>query len=196
MKTKLAAIILLSSGLSSTAVFAETAPEWNFVQGSVESLSIDSANGFDPLGLGITVSYLLTDNIFVDGKYSRLSDDPADVDVDVTLFDVNLGYRYGISDSTDLYGSLGFVNLNIEASRGVNSAEVDDDGLQIKIGARSRLTDQFEIDTHIVRRQIGDDRTQLGLSGHYYVNEQLALGVGILGDGDGKQYSLSARYAF
>jgi hypothetical protein len=35
MKTKLAAIILLSSGLSSTAVFAETAPEWNFVQGSV-----------------------------------------------------------------------------------------------------------------------------------------------------------------
>jgi hypothetical protein len=160
------------------------------------SLSIDNANGFDPLGLGITASYLLTDNIFVDGKYSRLSDDPADVDVDVTLFDVNLGYRYGISDITDLYGSLGFVNLNIEASSGVNSAEADDDGLQIKIGARSRLTDQFEIDTHIVRRQIGDDRTQLGLSGHYYVNEQLALGVGIVGDGDGKQYSLSARYAF
>jgi opacity protein-like surface antigen len=196
MKTKLAAIILLGSALSSTAVFAETAPEWNFLQGSVESLSIDNANGFDPLGVGITASYLLTDNIFVDTKYSRLSDDPADVDVDVTMFYINLGYRYGMSDITDLYGSIGFANVNVEASSNGNSAEDDDDGLQIKIGARSRLTDQFEIDTHIVRQQIGDKNTQLGFSGHYYINEQLALGVGVLGDSDGKQYSFSARYAF
>ncbi|MDT0584343.1 porin family protein, partial [Brumicola blandensis] len=193
MKTTLASLLLITATISSPAVLAAESPDWNFVEGSLEKFDIDDTDELAPFGFGLKGSYLLTDNIFIDGKYRFLTDDVDGSDFDITNFDINIGYRYGITRTTDIYGSIGRRSINVE----VNDFEADDDGTVYKVGTRARLSDEIEVDASLAHERFGDfsDNT-LSLSGHYYLNEQLALGAGVSTNDDGEQLSVSVRYSF
>lgn len=196
-KQFLSIAIVAATALAANSSFAQDTPEWNYVEGSIESLSVDDSDDIKPLGFGLSASYLITDNIFVDGSYSRLSDDVGDVDVDLTTFDLNIGYRYGLTSSTDVYGSLGYLSADIEARSPFGRSGEDDDGLAYKVGLRSKLNEQFEVDASVSHERLGDfSDNLLALSGHYYINEQFAIGTSIKTNGDDEQLALSVRYAF
>ena len=198
MKKQLASICILATAtLTSISTHAEEAPEWNYVEGSIEMLSLDGAGSLDPLGFGLSGSYLVTDNIFVDGSYNRLSDDAGGVDWDLTTLDLNIGYRYGVTKSTDVYASLGYLSFDVDTRSRFGSGGGNDDGYAVKIGTRSRLTDQFEVDLYAYQERFDDySDNKFGLSGHYYLNDEFAIGAAIETDGDNEQTSLSVRYMF
>jgi hypothetical protein len=174
-------------------VLAAESPDWNFVEGSIERLDIDDTDEITPLGFGLKGSYLLTDNIFIDGQYSFLTDDVDGVDFDLTNLDLNIGYRFGLTRTTDIYGSIGRRSIDVE----VDNFDADDDGTVYKVGTRARLTNDIEVDASFAHERFGDfSDNRLSLSGHYYLNEQLALGAGVSSNDDGEQLSLSVRYSF
>ncbi|MFQ3248949.1 porin family protein [Glaciecola sp.] len=198
MKKQLTSLaILASASLASVSLQAAESPEWNYAEASIESLSIEDSGALDPYGFGLSASYLLSDNIFIDGSYNRLQDDVADIDWDLTQFDLNIGYRFGVTNTTDVYASIGYLSLDVEVDSRFGSGGGNDDGQSFKVGTRSRLTDQFEIDIFAAHESYSDfSDNQFGLSGHYYLNDNFAIGAAIKTNGDDEQTSLSIRYAF
>ena len=198
MKKQLASIfILASASLASSSLLAEESPQWSYFEGSIESVSLDDAGSLKPFGFGLSASHLLSDNIFIDGSYIRLHDDVGGQDWDITNLDLNIGYRHGVSETTDLYASVGYLSLDVELHSSFGNADSNDDGKSFKVGTRSRLTEQFEVDLFAAHEKYSDfSDNQFGISGHYYINDQLAIGAGVKTNGDDQQTSLSIRYAF
>lgn len=198
MKKQLASILILSTAVLTTATaWAAKSPNWNYVQGSIISVSIDDDAYLKPTGIGLSASLLLNENIFIDGTYARLSDQDEGFDFDFTTLDLNIGYRHGVTKNTDVYASVGYLSFDVDVSSRFGSDGGSNDGLSAKIGTRSKLTDQFEVDVFLAHENFdeGSDNS-LGLSAHYHFNKQFAIGAGIVSNGDDDQKSLSFRYSF
>lgn len=193
MKTKLATLVILSAVMSSPTVLAAESPDWNYAEVSIERIDFENGPGLDPVGLGIKGSYLLTESVFVSGDYSRASDDVFGEDVDVTRMNLNIGYRYGINDTVDVYGALGYRSFDLDA----DDFGGKDDGPTYTIGSRARLTDKIEVEGFITHERIDEGSTTfLGLGANYYITDKFAVGLAISDNNSIDQYSLTARYSF
>ena len=82
-----------------------------------------------------------------------------DVDVDATGFDLGFGYAFPLSDTMDLYGKLGYTEVELEAF----NESVDDDGYALSLGLRARVMEQLELAgsvNYVDLSDSGDDTAQ------------------------------------
>lgn len=193
---KIKFITLATVALFSTASLAQ-APTWNLIEASYGQADIDGLDELSPSGFAIGGSSLLGENVFIRGSYSLLTDDISGVDIDLDQASVGLGYRYGLTETTDVYTSLSYQYVELSA-RGFGASEsLDDNGYGLTVGLRSRITEQLELDGAIAYVDIGDEsETGLGVSGHYYFNQNVALGLTYSSTADVSVYGISLRYAF
>ena len=184
-------VALLFSG----AAFANS-PSWDLVELNYVKAEIDDTD-LEPDGFGLTGSVLVTENIFLMADYTALNESAFDIDVDLDTITAGVGYRYGISSTTDLYGTLSYEYA--EASiEGLFAEDLSgsDNGYGVTVGVRSMLTDAFELGGSIAYIDIDEDDTIFTVEGRYYFTDNFAAGVsyGVAEDAD--LYTVSLRYAF
>jgi opacity protein-like surface antigen len=193
---KIKFITLATAALFSTASLAQS-PTWNLIEAGYGQADIDGLDELSPSGFAIGGSSLLGENVFIQGSYSLLSDDISGVDIDLDQASVGLGYRYGLTETTDVYASASYEYIELSASGFGASESLDDSGYGLTVGLRSRITEQLELNGAIGYVDIGDEsETALGVSGHYYFTQNVALGLTYSSTADVSIYGISLRYAF
>ena len=187
--------VLLSIFLAAPAM-AES-PSYNFIQAGYQSTDLDFRAGFDVDGdgYGLGGSFEIGDHVFVFASYVRSELDFA---VDLNQLQAGLGYHLGLTDNTDFFASLAYVDAELEAKgdRGFGSA--DDSGYGVTIGLRSNVSDLIELFGEIAYVDFGDggDGTAIGGGIWFNLTDSFALGLGAAADDDVTSYGASARLYF
>ncbi len=188
---KIALAVALS--VASTGAFA-AAPAWDFVQGSYITTDFDESDfEYEPDGFAISASKLVTDDVFVTGEYSQQNDDILGIEVDLDMLTLGLGYRYAISNTTDLFGIVSYEKVEISGS----GESEDEDGYGLTAGARSMVTDNVELRGAI--KFIDTDRgsdTSFLVGADYFFSPAFAVGVSYETSDDLSTLGLNARYNF
>lgn len=193
---KLITLSALSAAMLISPAYA-AAPKWNLIEVDYNMLDVEDSSSFDPQGLSLFGSFLLNDNVFIAGSFSRTSDDFEEVDFDFDQTSIAVGYRYGYSATTDFYGAVSYEDVEVKGSSRFGTASVDDDGFGLTAGVRSMLTPKFELGASLTYLNLDSDNdTSFSIDAYYYFSEQVAAHFGFqtadLVDG----YSVGIRYAF
>jgi hypothetical protein len=179
--------------LSSATAMAE-GPSYSFIQANYQEIDIDLGAGFDADGDGYSVagSVAINDSwfIFVDYAASELE---SIVDLDQTR--LGAGFNSAISEKTDWFATLAYVDLSLKAP-GFPSAS--DSGFSASVGVRSMLNPNFELYGSLGYADLGDggDGTAVAAGLWYTVAGNLALGLGAEVGSDITTYGLGIRLYF
>ena len=174
----------------STASAAEGL-NYTFIEAGYGRVDIDSPD-VDGDGFGLGGSYAISDEFHLFANYSMAD---FDFNVDLTEFDVGIGFNTPISDGIDVVAKLAYVYAEIDAS-GFGSA--DDNGYGLGIGLRALVSPQVELHGGVTYVDLGDsgDDTTLDAGFRFNFNERFSLGLaGAWGD-DVSSYTLAGRMYF
>jgi hypothetical protein len=182
--------VMLGSTLLALAPLTALADDMSYSYVDLGYVSSDIAGAPSADGLGLRGSVGFAENWFVFGEYSN--QDLAGVDID--QFAVGLGGHYGLSETIDLVGRLGYIDA--EASAG--GANVSVDGYLVSAGLRGQVTDAFELEGRVDYTDFGDngDDTALAIAGRYFFTNQFAVGAEFATSDDVDSYFVGVRWSF
>ncbi len=167
---------------------------YNFVQAGYQSVNLDLGGGFDVDGdgYGLGGSFEIGDNVFGFASYATAD---FDFGIDLNELQAGLGYRVGLTDNTDFFASLAYVDVEVEAS-GFGSA--DESGYGATIGVRSNVSDLIELFGEVAYVDFGDggDNTAIGGGIWFNLTDSFALGLDAATDDDVTSYGANARLYF
>ena len=143
-------------------------------------------------GYGLGVSFEIGDNFF--GFASYVTSD-FDFGVELNQLQAGLGYRLGVTDNTDVFASLAYVDAEVEAAF---FGSADDSGYGVTIGVRSNVSDLIELFGEVAYVDLGggSDGTAIGGGIWFNLTDNFALGLGAAFDDDVTSYGASARFYF
>lgn len=181
----------------SSNVFAETdAPvSWDYAEVGYKKVKLD---GLTLDGYVVDVTKSITNNMFVFTSFSRAQDDvnvglASTLDVELDQFNLGVGYRNAITETTDFFATLSFETADVS----IADESVDDDGFGAEIGVRSMLTDNLELGGNFGLLSLGDEQDYvIGVAANYQITEQFSATLGFEYMDDVKQYEASVRYSF
>lgn len=186
LRTLLLVVLLGVSG----AGFAQTF-DYNYVEGYYGTIDFDDL-GVDGDGFGIGGSFAVSERFHVFGEYQK-----ADLDfgVDVSQFDLGVGFNTPISDVVDVVARLAYVSAEVDVS-GLGSA--DEDGYGAGVGLRGMVTPQFELNGDITYVDLGSGSgdTSFGAGFLYHFSDAFAAGLSGDWDDDASMYQLTGRMSF
>lgn len=190
-KTILASTIIIASLLSSVSAIASDSPSWNYVEGAY--ITMDAGDELEPAGLSGKFSTTLMDsNVFLNAKLSSLTDEIYGQDVDVVEFQANVGYKYAISPTTDLFASVGFARMSVE----VMNFDEDEDATLLSVGGVTTFKRfEFEGSIDYIDTDFGSE-TGYTISGHYALNDSISFGASFASIDDTDTTMISLRYAY
>lgn len=208
---------LMISTLVALATFnvyaLDQSPKWQSVDLGYSNMSIEDTGSFDPTGFKIQGEYLLTDNIFLLGKYSNVSDDLPffeDFSVDTTIEETRLGagYRHPLTSNFDIYGSLAYFNQKTTFDSG-STFETDATGFAASIGGRYAVTSKIELFGQISSLQLSSDsdeedfvadddisETEIEVGGRYKFNDDFGLIASYISLDDYSVFNFGGAYYF
>jgi opacity protein-like surface antigen len=172
-----------------------SALSYSFVEVGYVDSEIDDAD-VDGNGIGLRASWALTEQFHVFAEYVDLG---FDFDIDANTFEIGGGMRWPMGTNLDLYGTVSYVQAEVEVSGpGFGRFSVDDDGFGVGIGLRTLLTDKVELGGKIDYVDLSDsgNDTTFGVAGRYYLTSQLAVGLDINFDDDGTTWIVGGRFDF
>lgn len=193
-KTILASALLLAVG----SAHAAESVRWDSVSLAYQSVDVD---GDKLTGFGVSATKLLGTNVFIGAGYSSVSDDVellgSIMDLDFNSLSVGLGYRHGITGTTDVFGAVSYQDFEIEASYQGQSVSESDSGYGLEAGVRSLVTHQLELGASLMYTDVGDEsETGFKLSATLHLTEHLSLGAGYGKADDVDTLSASASLFF
>ncbi len=156
--------------------------------GYVET-DIDNAPTAD--GFGVRGSVGFAENYFAFGEYTN--QDLQGIDIDQLA--VGLGGHLDLTEKLDLVGRVGY--LDAEASVGGISVSVD--GYLVSAGLRGQVAPDFELEGHVIHRDLGDDGgddTAVAIGGRYFFTNRFALGAEYEIADDAKTILVGGRFSF
>lgn len=106
---------------------------------------------------------------------------------------LGLGYRYALSNKTDLYGIASYEDVEVSGS----GASESEDGYGLTAGARSMVMDNIELRGAVkyIDTDSGSD-TSLPIGGDYFFSPAFAVGISYETSDDLSTFGLNARYNF
>jgi len=147
--------------------------------------TVDFDFGFEPDGFELKGSKQISDDFYIAGDYSDVSD--LGIDVSITTFGV--GYKNDFSDTSSFFVELDYANVEIES--------FDEDGYELTLGVRSMINDQFELMGALEYLEIdGEDTTYLVLGGAYDFTDSVAAYANYKYESDESRYSIGVRFNF
>jgi len=123
-------------------------------------------------GFGLRGSIGFAENWFAFADYAAESVQGIDIDT----ISVGIGGHYGLTESLDLVGRVGYFEFNVDFGGGLNG---DDDGYLLDAGLRGRVGDAVELEgglRYTDLSELGDD-TALFVGGRFHFNKTWALGA-------------------
>ena len=192
MKKTVLSLSLLALSLATTSAIAAEAPSWNFVKASY--VSMDLGDNFEPTGFGITGTKLIGEsNFFVTASLVSLTEDFQGYDVDIATLDGNLGYKYGVTDSTDVFASIGMGRVAVE----VAGFKETDNVTLLGLGVRTMLTDSFEVNVALEYASAdGESDTGFTLGARYHITETISVELDYASADDVDTTMVSASWNF
>ncbi|AOW75612.1 hypothetical protein A3Q34_01165 [Colwellia sp. PAMC 20917] len=175
MKNKsLALTTLLFTTLTVSTLSMAKSPSWNNIGVGYVSVDIKDSD-FEPTGFTFLGSKLINDNVYFHGKYRLVSEEVYDEDIDLSTWNLGLGIRHGLNETTDLFGQVSYLNAEIEYD---NTSE-DENGYSLGAGVKSMLSDNFEVVVQATRDSLdGESETAFGIAAAFYLNETVSIGAG------------------
>ncbi len=185
MSRYLAAVIALFLAFPAMA----ESPSFNFIELGYEFVDLDLGGGDDVDGDGFAVggSFEIGDNMF---GFVSYADTGFDFNIDVKQLQAGLGWRTGLTDSTDFFARAAYVDARIES--------IDESGYGVGIGVRSNVSDLIELYGEVAYVDLGNgaDGTAFGAGIYFNISDSFALGLGASVDDDVTSYGASARFYF
>jgi hypothetical protein len=160
---------------------------YHFLEGSFVDVEIDDTN-IDGHGIRIEGSSQISDAFFIRAEYA---DYDFDFNVDGSIIEFGGGYFHTLNESLDFVAVGQYVQIEVEG--------IDDDGLGIGGGVRTRFSDSIEADAvlHWVDLDDSGSDTYIDLRGRYYFNEQFAVTLKFeLGSDSFDTKGIGVRYSF
>lgn len=107
-------------------------------------------------------------NLFVQGSYTRVSDD-----TDVDLYRLGAGIHIELADPLDIYGIVSWGFQEVDGG----GIDEDDDGATVEAGARFLLSEWVEINGKAEWQDLDDeDDLGFGAGARFYVTNNISLG--------------------
>lgn len=192
-KIGLGLTLLLVSG----AALADS-PEWDTAYVSYLNSNVDvgfADESFNGFGLGGSLSFSSDWLLVADLK--SVSEDFGNSSLDLRTTSVGGGYRFSMSESTDLYGTATLETLAVDAG----SDDSSETGFGVGIGIRSMLTPAIEFDAKVDYLKIDSQTVTRARAGaDYFINQNMSLGLGYElyspSDVDLDINTLSARFKY
>jgi hypothetical protein len=179
--------------LSSATAMAE-GPSYSFIQANYQKVDIDLGGGFDADGDGYSVagSVAINDNWFVFAGYTSSQFESV---VDLNQASLGAGWNSAISETTDWFATLAYVDLELKAPAFVAAS---DSGFAASVGVRSMLNPNFELYGSLGYADLGDgaDGTAVAAGLWYTVAGNLALGLDAEAGSDVTTYGVGIRLYF
>ncbi len=203
LRSKLTASLVALIAVSSPALADDhtaKGPKWDLAELGYVQTEIDD-DDFSPSGFNASFSKTLGEGFYLTGRYRDVSEDVnvfgLDVEVELSQLSLGGGYRFNVTESTDVFAQVTYENLEVGASAQGNSESEDDNGFGATIGVRAMVTNALELGAHIGYLDIAEEsETALGVSAYYYFTDNIAVGA-TYEAWDGVDFiGLNARYAF
>ena len=155
--------------------------------------------GKDLDGFVLRGSFEVADDWFLYARYLDQSVSVAGVDFDAQQYAVGGGYAWSFADNMDLYGRIGYTEVELDTSGGgFGGVGVDDDGYELGVGIRARPIDPLELEGAINYVDLSDagDDTSFGVAARWFITDMFALGLeGEFAD-DADTYGIGFRLQF
>ncbi|HEX7081470.1 MAG TPA: outer membrane beta-barrel protein [Gammaproteobacteria bacterium] len=185
--------LLFAGALLPLACAAQEAQQldYTFVEVGYLNSEIDAGPlDVDGDGLGLDGSLSITDSVFVFAGYDSFD---YDAGVDATSYGLGAGMHWTLKPELDLVADLGWVHAEVDRPI---LPDVDDDGLGLGVGLRSRVHEAIEVQAGIRHIDLDDSDTFLTLGGRYYFTDSVAAGLGLSINDDDTGWSLGLRAEF
>lgn len=207
MKSTIIALATASAFAAASAAHADTSsPEWNYLQAGYAQLDVDEFDD-EPDGFGVAGAYLFNENVFVRARYQQASTDlviyGANVDTDIDLSSIAIGYKTALNDKSDIYGAVSVERMEVSADasyQGAYASESDSEtGYGAYVGIKSRLSDMFELYGEAGYLKISDydiSDASFEAGANLYFTEDFGAGVSYRKFDDFGILGANIRYAF
>ena len=155
--------------------------------------------GKDLDGFVLRGSFEVADNFFLYARYLDQSVSVAGIDFDAQQYGIGGGFAWSFADNMDLYGRVGYTEVELDVSGGGSGGfDLDDDGYELGVGIRARPLELLELEgvvNYVDLSDSGDD-TSYGVAGRWFITDTFALGVeGEFAD-DADTYGVGFRLQF
>lgn len=203
------AFIFLPLALASFAANANDKLSYNSFQfGLVHSAGELTS---DKVGYNLDISLDWTESFYVRTHYNTQS---ADVwangqmaEVDAREFSLSLGYHTAMTRSSDLFAEVGYLKQDAEGVIPQTTYGNDEDGFQLKVGARTRWSANWEssvfagyrdvdLSSYVDEARYEDDDTIFGAELRYYLNKTWSVGITVGEQATGETSQLTLRANF
>lgn len=197
-------VALMAAIFSCTAVQANTAPSYHYIQASAERISQSGEDSFSSNGLGLNAAWQLNSNWFLAAEWQRFTDSEKysesifdqrfeeALNLSLNRYYLGAGYILPISDTTNIsfagyFGSYryaasytfsAFRNDQFFTDKG--SYNTTDNSIKTQVMLRSNLNSQLELSGRVYYEYLNDSDLDN--------KSQYGVGVGAL-------YQLSPRFA-
>jgi len=188
---KLLLLPLIACSAFSTVTLAK-APDWTYLQASYALMNNDEASELEFKGFSIAGSGQIGNDFFITGKYTSIEDTNYNQDLDQLSF--GGGTRYAVNETTDFYA----VVLLERAEFDYGLDDGVDTGYSAKLGLRSILADNFDVNVAVGKIDVISAETLLELDAFYVfeTNKNVSTGISYRTFGDFDSYELTLRYSF
>ena len=179
MRYKILSVLAASAALAPFMAQAEGL-SYTYVEVGYANTDIDEVNETVG-GWGLKGSVEITENIFVQGRYADQKTDVRDGgEVTLQPWDFSIGYAWPIADQVDIYGTVGYLNFDLDVPNSFELRNTSDDGYTLGLGIRSRFAEKFEVEGTAKYANVSDygDEFDFGVFGRWYVTDMFALTAG------------------
>ena len=128
--------ILLAFLFLSVSLFVHADFSYSYFQ--ITQTSIDYDNLGDVTSIDLEISTELNENIILSWGYE--DGDFDDIDIDIFLFHLGIGYHVPISGGADLVSRIEYANGDTDGL-----LNIDIDGYEISVGIRAKLAEKIEV---------------------------------------------------
>jgi hypothetical protein len=182
--------VLFTTLLALSATAGAQGFDYNYIQASYQQVEYDDFDD-DGDGLGLDVSFALSDNFHLFGGYAGLD---VDTDVDTSAWHAGVGLNGSISALMDVVIRLSYETQEIDLPGG---GTLDNDGYGLSAGVRVGANEWIELYGSIsyVDRDSGSE-TGLDAGFLFNIGDAFAVGLGGYWDDDITAYSLNGRLYF
>lgn len=172
------------------------ASNFNFIEASYQQGEV---NDLDVDGWNLEASLEVAPQVFVEGFYSKLSLDESipGFDIDARAMGFGLGYIFGQTDFGNVYGTIGYVDVNNRLTVGGRRVRDNDDGFSLGLGTRFNLSQQAELRLEADYTEIdSDDSFEVSAALLYSFSPQLAGFAEFSRDSDSHAVGVGMRFYF
>ena len=173
---------------------------------------------FNFKGLSLKASKSISDSgAFVFGEYyavehsssNTFGDVISEFESDIRQYEIGLGYKYSVTNKSDLFAEFAYGNTDIEAKDTqentvdsnltfVTESRVDNDFYRLGVGGRSQIYTQFEVfaKADFVKYSEGDGDIGWTIGGRYNITKQFDAEVSIYNVDESKSWFVGLSYRF